>query len=188
DVFGIVPDMIVCAKGLTSGYQPLGACIYSDKIHEVISSADPDGWFTNGYTYSGHPIACAAALANIEVMERDDLCGHVRAVGPYLRERLESLKDLPIVGDVRGHQFMMCVENVADPATKALFPDEVNIGKRIADHAERFGLIVRPIGALNIISPPLVLTRGQVDELVGILRQSIEATMKDLKAEGYMKA
>ncbi|HVJ33528.1 MAG TPA: aminotransferase [Terriglobia bacterium] len=188
DVFGIVPDMIVCAKGLTSGYQPLGACIYSDKIHEVISSEDPDGWFTNGYTYSGHPIACAAALANIEVMERDDLCGHVREVGPYLRERLESLKDLPIVGDVRGHQFMMCVENVADPQTKELFPEEVNIGKRIADHAEKFGLIVRPIGALNIISPPLVLTRAQVDELVGILRLSIEATMKDLKAAGYMQA
>jgi adenosylmethionine-8-amino-7-oxononanoate aminotransferase len=103
-------------------------------------------------------------------------------------ERLNTLRDLPIVGDVRGHHFMMCVENVANPATKELFPEEVNIGKRIADHCEKFGLIVRPIGALNIISPPLVLTRAQVDELVGILRQSIEATMKDLKAEGFMKA
>ncbi len=188
DVFGIEPDIIISAKGLTSGYQPLGVCIYSDAIHDVISAPDPDGWFTNGYTYSGHPIACAAALANIEVMERDNLCGHVQEVGPYLMERLNSLRDLPIVGDVRGHQFMMCVENVANPATKELFPDEVNIGKRIADHCEKLGLIVRPIGALNIISPPLVLTRAQVDELVGILRQSIEATMADLKAEGYMKA
>ncbi|MDY0881682.1 aminotransferase [Dongia soli] len=188
DVFGIEPDIIICAKGLTSGYQPLGACIYSDAIHEVISAPDPDGWFTNGYTYSGHPIACAAGLANIELMEREDLCGHVREVGPYLMQQLNTLRDLPIVGDVRGHHFMMCVENVADPATKELFPDEVNIGKRIADHCERLGLIVRPIGALNIISPPLVLTRAQVDELVGILRQSIEATMKDLKAEGFMKA
>ena len=186
DVFGIVPDIIVSAKGLTSGYQPLGVCIFSNAIYEAISSPEPDGWFTNGYTYSGHPIACAAALANIAVMEREDLCGHVRKVGPYLEKKLNELRDLPIVGDVRGSNFMMCVENVADPETRAHFPDEVNIGKRISDHCERLGLIVRPIGALNIISPPLVLTEAQIDELVGILRQGIEAAMRDLRAEGLM--
>ncbi|WP_374652222.1 aminotransferase [Dongia sp.] len=186
-VFDIVPDMIVTAKGLTSGYQPLGAVIFSDRVYDSMSAADPDGWFTNGYTYSGHPVACAAALANIALMEREDLNGHVREMGPYLGERLRSLLDLPIVGEVRGRQFMMCVENVMDKETRAHFPDEVNIGKRISDHCERLGLIVRPLGALNVISPPLTLSKEEVDELVSLLRQGIEATLADLKAEGHYK-
>src|SRR5690606_15502032 len=111
-VFGIVPDMIVTAKGLTSGYQPLGAVLFSDRVYDAMSTADPDGWFTNGYTYSGHPVACAAALANIAVMEREDLNGHVQKMGPYLEQQLNTLLELPIVGNVRGHKFMMCVENV----------------------------------------------------------------------------
>lgn len=187
DVFGIVPDMIVTAKGLTSGYQPLGACIFSDRIYEAMSTEDPDGWFTNGYTYSGHPVACAAALANIALMEREDLTGHVQKMGPYLEQQLNTLLELPIVGNVRGHKFMMCVENVMDKETRAHFPDEVNIGKRISDHCERLGLIVRPLGALNVISPPLTLNKEEVDELVSLLRQGIEATLADLKAEGHYK-
>lgn len=186
-VFDIVPDMIVTAKGLTSGYQPLGAVIFSDRVYDAMSTADPDGWFTNGYTYSGHPVACAAALANIALMEREDLPGHVRKMGPYLGERLRSLLDLPIVGEVRGRQFMMCVENVMNKETREHFPDEVNIGKRISDHCERLGLIVRPLGALNVISPPLTLSKEEIDELVSLLRQGIEATMADLKAEGYLQ-
>ena len=187
DVFGIEPDLLVCAKGLTSGYQPLGACIFSDEIYEVISAPDPDGWFTNGFTYSGHPVACAAGLATIDLMEREDICGHVRRVGPLLEQRLQALRDLAIVGDVRGSHFMMCVENVADPATGEPFPEEVNIGKRISDHCERLGLIVRPIGALNIISPPLILGEAEIEALAAILRQGIEATMADLAAEGLWR-
>jgi putrescine---pyruvate transaminase len=187
-LFDIEPDMIVVAKGLTSGYQPLGACIFSDAVYDAISAPDPEGWFTNGYTYSGHPVACAAALANIALMEREDLCGHVRKVGPYLERRLGELRDLPIVGDIRGSHFMMCVENVADKASRAPFPAEVNIGKRISDHCERLGLMVRPIGALNVISPPLILSEAQIDELAGILRQGIEAAMRDLRAEGLLAA
>jgi len=186
DVFGIEPDMIVTAKGLTSGYQPLGACIFSDQVYDAMSAADPDGWFTNGFTYSGHPVACAAGLANIALMERDDICGHVRKVGPYLEKKLNELLDLPLVGQVRGRHFMMCVENVADKATREHLPEAANIGKRISDHCERLGLIVRPLGALNVISPPLTLTEGQIDELVGILRQGIEAAMQDLKREGLL--
>ncbi len=90
------------------------------------------------------------------------------------------------MGDVRGKRFMMCVENVADPVTGELFADDVDIGRRISNHCEKLGLIVRPIGALNIISPPLILTRAQIDELVGLLRQGIEATMADLRREGLL--
>ena len=184
-VFDFVPDIITCAKGLSSGYLPLSATLLSDDIYEVISEPQAEGaLFTHGFTYSGHPVCCAAGLKNIEIMERDDLCGHVLEVGPYLEEQLATLRDLPIVGDVRGKRFMMCVENVADRETRALLPDEAVVGARIAAHAQKRGVIVRPIAHLNVLSPPLTMTKRQIDELVGVLRESIVETMGDLRREG----
>ena len=101
-------------------------------------------------------------MKNIEIMEREDLLRHVRETSPYFRQQLETLYDSPIVGDVRGSHFMMCVENVMDKSTKANFPDSVNISKRISNACEDRGLLVRPVGNLNILSPPLVLTRDQI--------------------------
>ena len=185
DVFGIQPDIINTAKGLTSGYAPLSATLLSDDIYEVISVPQaPGAEFAHGYTYSGHPVSCAAALANIEILEREDICGHVRTVGPYLEERLHTLADLPIVGDVRGKCFMMCVENVADKATKEMFPPEVEIGRRISDACDARGLLVRPIGRFNVLSPPLILTTDQIDWLVDTLRAGIEEVMAGLEREG----
>ena len=186
DEYGIVPDMIVCAKGLTSGYIPLSAVIYSDAIHESISAPDPDAWFTHGYTYSGHPVACAVALKNIEIIEREDLCGNAARVGDYLEQRLSELRDLPIVGDVRGRRFMMCVEYVKDKQTREKLPDSANISKRISNDCEEKGLLVRPLGHLDVISPPLVMTREQVDFVVDTLRGSIEKATRELKAEGVI--
>jgi adenosylmethionine-8-amino-7-oxononanoate aminotransferase len=184
-VFDSQPDIIVTAKGISSGYIPLGAAIFSDVIHEVISAPDPNAWFTHGFTYSGHPVACAAGLKNIEIIEREKICEHVREVGPYFEQELAKLKALPLVGDVRGSHFMLCVENVADRETREPLPDEVNVGKRISNHCEARGLIVRPIGHLNVMSPPLVLTTAQIDELVAILRESIIQTADELTREGY---
>ena len=185
EVFDIVPDIICSAKGLTSGYQPLSATILSDEIYDVISVPQAEGaLFTHGFTYSGHPVCCAAGLANIDIMEREDIPGHVRQVGPYFEERLASLEELPIVGEVRGKDFMLCVENVANKETKELFPGEVKIGNRIAAHCQKNGLIVRPIAHLNVLSPPLVLSRNQIDFVVDTLRAAIETTMADLKNEG----
>ena len=179
------PDIITSAKGISSGYVPLSATILSEEIYDVISVPQADGaLFTHGFTYSGHPVSCAAGLKNIEIMERDNLCGQVRELGPYFETQLDTLRDLPIVGDVRGKCFMMCVENVADRNTKELFPAEVHIGNRIADHCEKRGLIIRPIAHLNVMSPPLTLTREQIDQFVSILRESIEATLADLKVQG----
>jgi adenosylmethionine-8-amino-7-oxononanoate aminotransferase len=182
--FGLQPDVITSAKGLTSGYVPLGASIFSDEIYEVISTDEDYPWFNHGFTYSGHPVACAAALANIEIIERDRICEHVRELGPYFEKRLASLESLPLVGDVRGSHFMLCVENVADKEARELLPASVEIGKRIAGHCQQRGLIVRPMGHLNVISPPLILTRDQIDELVDILGESIRATADDLVREG----
>ena len=184
-VFDLVPDVITSAKGISSGYLPLSATILSDAMYDVISVPQTEGaLFTHGFTYSGHPVCCAAGLKNIEIMERDDVCGHVREAGPYLEAQLATLKDLPIVGDVRGKCFMMCVENVADRETKALLPTEAEVGKRIARQAQERGVIVRPIAHLNVLSPPLTMTRKQVDTLTGVLRESITATMGELRREG----
>jgi adenosylmethionine-8-amino-7-oxononanoate aminotransferase len=186
DVFGIQPDMILCAKGLTSGYIPLSAVLYTDQIHDVISAPDPDVWFTHGYTYSGHPVACAVGLRNIEIIEREDLCGNAARVGDYLEKRLAALSDLPIVGDVRGHRLMMCVEYVRDKKTREKLPDSVNISRRISADCEAQGLLVRPIGHLDVLSPPLTMTVKDVDFIVDALRHSIEKATSELKAEGII--
>ena len=183
-VFDFTPDIITSAKGLTSGYIPHSATLFSDAIYDVISVPQSEGaLFTHGFTYAGHPVSCAAGLKNIEIMEREDLCGHVREVGPYFEERLNELLTLPLIGDVRGNKFMMCVEAVKDKETREVFEADAKIGARITRHCQSRGLLVRPLGHMNVLSPPLTLTRGQIDTLVDILRESIIATQNDLVRE-----
>lgn len=186
DVFDIQPDIITCAKGLTSGYLPLGATIYSSKIHDVISESGHGRCFAHGYTYSGHPVACAAALKNIEILEREKLLEKVQEIGPYFQQQLKTLLDLPIVGDVRGIGLMACVEFVKDKNTKALFDEELDVGKWVSTHADDKGLIVRPIINLNVMSPPLIITREQVDFIVATLRETISNCIDDLREHGHL--
>ena len=186
DMFDVQPDIITAAKGLTSAYAPLSATIISEDMYEVISTPQAEGaLFTHGFTYSGHPVCCTAGLKSIEIMEREDLCGHIRKVGPYLEKRLATLADLPIVGDVRGSHFMMCVENLANKETKELFPAEVKVGNRIAAACQKREFLVRPVGHLNVLSPPLVLTEEQIDFMVETLREAIVEVADDLTREGY---
>lgn len=180
DVFGIQPDLITCAKGITSGYLPLGGLLYSDEIHEVISGPDPDRVFAHGFTYSGHPVCCAAALENIRIIEDEHILEHVREVGPYLQTRLRDLLELPTVGDVRGHHLMACVESVEDKATKKPFPDDIDIGKRVSNKCQEAGLIVRPIAHLNILSPSLIITREQIDFCVDTLAEAMISVGRDV--------
>ena len=185
DMFDVQPDILVCAKGLTSGYQALGAAIFSDRIYNSIS-ANPANWFATGFTYSGHPVACAAALKNIEIMERENLFAHVREVGPYFMERLQTLHDVPHVGDVRGSHFMACIEYVRDTDTKEPFGYDVNIGKRVSNAAEKRGLIVRPVGHLNVLSPCLILTKEHCDMIVDVLRDSMTEVLDALTKDGVI--
>lgn len=180
-VFDVQPDIISVAKGISSGYQPLSATLVSDEIFEVLSR--PDGAFYHGFTYSCHPAACAAGLKNIEILEREGICEQVRTTGLHFEKTLKSLEDLDIVGEVRGSHFMMCIENVANKETKELFAADIDVGKRVAQHCQKRGLIVRPLGHLNILSPPLILDEGQIDEIGQILRDSIVAVMDDLASE-----
>jgi adenosylmethionine-8-amino-7-oxononanoate aminotransferase len=182
--FGVVPDMITCAKGLTSGYLPLGALIFSDRIWEAMA-AKGERWFTSGFTYSGHPVSCAAALKSIEIIETEGLLENAATVGDYFLDRLKGLESLPLVGQVRGRRLMVCVENVASKLTKEPLPDGVNESKRISDAAEAMGLMVRPIGHLNVMSPPLTITKGQVDFVVETLGRAIRKVTDELVREGH---
>jgi len=181
--FGVQPDLITCAKGLTSGYLPLGALILSDRIWAAMAEGG-QRWFTTGLTYSGHPVSCAAGLKNIEILQREDLLANAAKVGAYFQTRMNALESLPLVGNVRGKGLMLCVENVADKARKTLLPDAVNESKRISDVAEQLGLIVRPIGHLNVMSPPLIITEADVDFIADTLHQAIRRVSDDLTREG----
>ena len=185
DRYGIVPDMIVTAKGITSGYLPLGATIMSDRVYDGLSRPRSDrGVFAHGFTYSGHAASCAVALANIDVMERERICERVQENGPYFRERLKTLRSVPIVGDVRGSHFMLCIEFVEDRHTKEPFSAEIQIGRRVARAAQSRGLIIRPIGNLAVLSPALILTRQQIDRIVATLSESLDAVVADLTRQG----
>ncbi len=144
------------------------------------------GVLSTGFTYSGHPVSCAAALKNIEIIEREGICKNVREVGPYLEERLKTLSHHATVGDVRGSHFMMCLENVADKATKELLPVEARVGDRVAFEAQQRGLIIRPVGHLNIVSPPLIWTRDTIDRVVDILDEAFGAATRTLREDGFL--
>ena len=153
--FGMAADMITLSKGISSAYQPLAATVVSDRIHEVISaSKDPDLIYAHGFTHSGHPVCCAAGLANIEIMEREDICGHVTRVGEVFQARLGDLYESPLVGEVRGMGFMAAVELVQERTTKRIFPPEVGIAGRVEAYCRGQGLIVRPRGRHIGLSPP----------------------------------
>ena len=128
------------------------------------------------------------ALKNIEIIEREDLLGNARRVGGYFEQRMAEMMDLPMVGDVRGSKLMVCVENVADKARKTLLPDDLDVGKRIADVAESLGVLVRPMGHLNVMSPPLTITKSEVDIVVEVLEKSIRQVADDLVRGGVRLA
>jgi adenosylmethionine-8-amino-7-oxononanoate aminotransferase len=184
DMFGIEPDIITTAKGLTSGYQPMSATIISDEIYDVISAEG--AMFMHGMTYSGHPACAAAALANIAIMENESIPQTVQTTGKMFENGLRGLESLDIVGQVRGSHFMMGIEFVRNKDTREVFDDEVLIGKRVAQAAQARGLIVRPLGNMAVMSPPLILTEDQIEEMVGILRDSISEVIEGLKKDGNL--
>ena len=184
ETMGFEPDIVPMAKGLSSGYLPIGAVAFAD--HLVKDFFELGGEFYHGMTYAGHPVACAVALKNIEIIEREDLCGNAARVGDYLEKRLGELRDFDIVGDVRGRRLMMCVEYVKDKKTRARLPDSCNISKRISNACEADGLLVRPIGHLDVLSPPLTITKEQVDFVVDTLKRAILKATAELKAEGVI--
>ena len=180
--FGIIPDIITTAKGITSGYIPLGAVLISDKLIKNISKES--SLFFHGYTYSGHPASCAAALKNIEIIKRDKILEHVKDVGPYFQNELKKLYEIPIVGDVRGIGLMSGIECVIDKSSKNPLILDQAIASRIDEESLKLGLIIRPIYHICVLSPALIITKDQINDLIEKLYQAITNAKNNLKEEG----
>jgi putrescine aminotransferase len=178
--YGIEPDIITMAKGLSSGYQPISAISLGARMGDAIASAEEE--LVHGYTYSGHPVACAVALKNVEVMERDGIPARVKnSIGPYFQRRVrEVFADHPIVGEVRGIGMLAAMELVADKATHTPFPRERQVGTICRDHCFRNGLVMRAIRDTMVLAPPLIVTEDEVEELLGKAKLCIDLTARDV--------
>ena len=175
--YGIEPDIVSFAKGITSGYFPLGGIGVSDRIGAAIDDATEDCTWMHSFTYSGHPVGCAVALANLEIIEREGLVERAGVLGRRLLEGLRTLGSHPHVGDVRGLGLMCAVELVADKTTKAQFPAAEKVGARILAAAQERGLFSRTRGDIYNLAPCFVTTEGQIDRMVEILGDSIQAVL-----------
>jgi adenosylmethionine-8-amino-7-oxononanoate aminotransferase len=183
DHWGVHPDLVTFAKGITSAYLPLGGVMVSGEIHRAITDAPPTERFMHAATYSAHPTCCAVGLCNLDILESEGLVDRAAAMGRRLLDRLQTLRDLPVVGDVRGLGLMCGIELVEDRETKS---PALGLGARIVKEARERGLITRmragqrgdhPIGDVICLAPPLVVTEAQVERIVEILRDAISACL-----------
>lgn len=181
---GIVPDLLTIAKGLGGGYQPIGATLMSDRIYQAF--AQGSGFFQHGHTYMGHPVAAAAALAVQKVIARDHLLDNVQAMGAHLRDTLQSaFGQHAHVGDIRGRGLFQAIELVADRETKAPFDPVGKLHARIKSEAMARGLMVYPMGGTIdgvrgdhvLLAPPFIVTRHDVDQIVGHLAEAVDAAL-----------
>jgi L-2,4-diaminobutyrate transaminase len=190
DLYGMEPDLITVAKGLTSAYAPLSGAIVGERVWRVLEEgAERFGPFAHGYTYSAHPIGAAAGLANLEILEREDLAGNAREVGGYLQGRLRAtFADHPLVGEVRGVGLLAALEFVADRGKKRRFDPALKVGPRVAAAALEQGLIARamPHGDILGFAPPLIVTRAEVDEIVARAKAALDAVTDALTREGAL--
>lgn len=179
ELYGIKADIMPMAKGLSSGYLPISAVAYSDEIHSVLREG---GVFTHGYTYSGHPVACAVALANIKLIKQDNLLEYVRTdIGPYFQKALRDvLLPHPLVGEIRGEGLMAAIQLVKNKSTRELFSTEDAIPIKYRDECLKNGLIMRAVGQAMIASPPLIITRDEVDEFMEIALNALNKVSKDI--------
>ncbi|WP_038038660.1 aspartate aminotransferase family protein [Thermorudis peleae] len=170
--YGVIPDIVSFAKGITSGYVPLGGVGVTDAIFDVLSS--PDRMFMHGFTYSGHPVACAVALRNIDILLNERLPENAGEIGRYLLEQFGTLLDRPYVGNVRGKGLMLLIELVADKETKAKFPADFRLGDKLQEATRKRGVIVRCTGDGVVMAPPLTLTREEADFLLNAVSEAID--------------
>ena len=188
--FGYKPDLVTFAKAVTSGYIPLGGVMVGDRVAKVL--IEQGGEFNHGYTYSGHPVACAVALANLELMERDNLVGRVKDdIGPYLAQAYAGLADHPLVGVaetcgfVAGLVLVKGKERGAD-GRMTMFPEDLAVGMKCRAHCFKNGLIMRAVGDRMIIAPPLTMTHAQIDEMMALIWKVLDLTLAELKSGGHL--
>ncbi len=187
ETFGIKPHIMTIAKGLSSGYQPIGGSIVCDEVAEVLGS---HGDFNHGYTYSGHPVAAAVALENLRIIEEEGIIEHVRTVAhPYLKERWDALTDHPMVGEAKLVGLMGSIALTPDKATRAKFATEDGkVGYLCRERCFANDLIMRHVGDRMIIAPPLVITPTEIDVLMERAKKSLDECYAGLKADGMLVA
>ena len=182
---GTRPDLITFAKGVTSGYVPLGGVLVGERVAKALIDSGEE--FTHGFTYSGHPVACAVAVENIAIIEREKLVERVREdVGPYLKQRFEALADHPLVGQAEACGMMAALVLVKNKRPLERFAEDLKIGLLCRGHMFGSGVVMRAVGERMIIAPPLVITRTQIDEMIALIRRSLDLTLKDVKARGWV--
>ena len=175
DYYGVSPDLMPFAKGVTSGYLPLGGVMVSDRVAEVL--VEQGGEFFHGYTYSGHPAACAVAIENIRIMQRENLIDRVKSdVGPYLQQQWAKLGEHPLVGEARMVGLMGALELVANKETLERFDEDKGVGKTCRDLLIDNGLVMRAVGDTIVTAPPLIITHEQAEELVDMTWKCLDLT------------
>ncbi|MBT3628761.1 MAG: aminotransferase class III-fold pyridoxal phosphate-dependent enzyme [Rhodospirillaceae bacterium] len=191
ETYGIKPDIMTIAKGLTSGYIPMSGSIISEDIWQVLVNGTPEvGAFAHGYTYSAHPVAAAAAMANLDIMEREDLPANAARMGTYFQNKLkQELAGHPLVGDVRGVALLAGVELVADKANKTPLDMNLKAAPTLGKYCVEEGLISRALMQMNALSfsPPLVINEGEVDEVVARFQRALNRLTDDLVKSGSWK-
>lgn len=184
ETFGYKPDLMTFAKGVTSGYIPLGGVMVGERVAQVL--IEQGGEFNHGYTYSGHPVACAVGLANIKLIQREGLVERVRTeIGPYLADTFAALADHPLVGEVQTCGMMGALQLVKDKASGQMFDGQLEVGMVCRAHCFGNGLIMRAVGDRMIVAPPLVMTKAQIDEMAALIRKCLDLTQQELKQRGW---
>ena len=183
--FGYRPDLVTFAKAVTSGYIPLGGVMVGDRVARVL--IEKGGEFNHGYTYSGHPVACAVGLANLAIMEREQLPQRVASdVGPYLARCFEVIGQHPLVGSTQTCGFMAGLVLVRDKERQEAFAENLSVGMLCRAHCFKNGLIMRAVGDRMIIAPPLTMTHAQIDEMVALVLRCLDLTYQDVKKNGWL--
>lgn len=178
---GIEPDIITMAKGLTSGYQPMSAIGMGQKIGQAVKTANEE--FAHGFTYSGHPVCAAVALKNLELLDELNVQGEaMQSKMAYFQDRIQTLSDHPLVGEVRGIGFLGAVELVKDKATKTYYPSELDVGYICREHCFQNGLVMRATGDTMMMCPPLIITESEIDEFVDKSRLCFDLTLKSIES------
>ncbi len=182
ETYGMQPDIITCAKALSSGYLPIGAVMVSPKIYAALSSQSAKiGVFSHGFTYSGHPVCSAVALETLKLYEELDVVSRVRELAPRMQDGLRNFSDHPLVGEVRGIGLIGAIELVANKSTRAPFPASVGAGAFLSKQAHHHGVIIRPLGDIIAFCPPLIATESEIDMMLERFSLALEDTLQESK-------